>query len=381
MKKLQALPLDPIFVRLNEFRRDKNPRKINLGIGIYADEKGLPYVMPSVQQASRNIDTSNFNYTSMQGDTEFLDLVQKFIFGKISREIAQVQTVGGTHACKLFGNLMKKRGVENYILPTPTWGNYEAILAHKKIIKFPHLTPEGEVNFDEYLSLIKNLENPRKTVLVLQGGQPHNQTGKNLSFEQLREIIPILNKNSIQVLIDAAYLGLGLEISRDLEFVKTAFLEIENVALAVSFSKNACLYRHRCGALFIKASSPKSREILESHLQVDIRTTISNPPAFGAMVMKDIFQNNFPNWLKELSAMRESIDQRRDFLLNSLSGKLDYLRDCRGMFGVLQLSTQQIKELREKYGIYLLDSGRINFAGISETNRDYLVESFKKVLP
>ncbi len=395
MKKLEALPLDPIFVRLNEFRADKNPRKINLGIGIYADDKGRPYVMPSVQKAAKNLDCSNFNYTSMQGDTEFLDLVQGFFLGKHDFEIAQIQTVGGTHAVKLFGNLAKKWGVKKYILPTPTWGNYRALLVHEEIIDFPHLTANGEVNFRRlaghsagYLETLENLDSPEETVLVLQGGQPHNQTGKNLSLAQLQELIPLLNKKGVHVLIDAAYIGLGAEIKftpsgvagRDLEFVRTAFRDLEKVALAVSFSKNACLYRHRCGALFIKTDDQKPREILESHLQVDTRTTISNPPAFGAMVMKDIFANNLDDWLAEVAEMKASIDARREFLINSLDGKLDYLRDCRGMFGVLQVSPAQITELREKYAIYMLDSGRINFAGISNANRDYLVESLRAVL-
>jgi len=186
MKKLQALPLDPIFVNLEKFRADKNPRKINLGIGIYADEQGRPYVMPSVQKAAKNLDCSNFNYTSMQGDTEFLDLVQKFVLGKTSDEVAQIQTVGGTHAVKLFGNLAKKWGLTKTILATPTWGNYRALLATPQFLEFPHLAEDGEVNFAGYLEILENLPDAESTILILQGGQPHNQTGKNLSLSQLR---------------------------------------------------------------------------------------------------------------------------------------------------------------------------------------------------
>jgi len=390
MKDLQALPLDPIFIRLAEFEADKNPRKINLGIGVYADNYGNPYVMPSVVNSAKNLDCSNFNYTGMLGDLEFLKLTQEFVLGEFSQEIAQVQTVGGTHACQIYGEIMQKKGVENYILPVPTWDNYRGLFPAKKFIEFQHLTESGEINMQKYREILSAAS--AEDVFVLQGGQPHNQTGKNISLEQLREIIPILNKNSVQVLVDAAYIGLGLEISRDLEFVRTAFLEINNVALAVSFSKNACLYRHRCGALFLKTDSMKSRDplsgnylgqekiIIESHLQAAIGKSISNAPAFGAMVMKDILKNNSQEWLQELDKMRLALDERRNFLLNSVDGKLDYLQNCRGMFGVLQISTEQITELREKYAIYVLDSGRINFAGISETNREYLAKSLREVL-
>ncbi len=315
----------------------------------------------------------------MLGDFDFLELVQKFVLGEISPTVAQIQTVGGSHALHLYGKIAQKQGLTNCLLPVPTWDNYRGLLAPQTVTEFAHLQKNGEINFAEYEEKIKNLTNPENSFLVLQGGAPHNQTGKNISLAQLRKIIPLINEKKLTVLIDAAYLGLGDEISRDLEFVRTAFQEINQVALTVSFSKNACLYRHRCGVLLLKTDNLKTREILESHLQVAVRTTISNAPAFGAMVMKQIFQRNFEQWQSEVAEMKKSLDQRREFLINNLDGKLDYLQTCRGMFGTVDFSTQQVAEL-EKKSIYVLDSGRINFAGINEDNRDYLVEVLGEIL-
>jgi len=380
MKKLKALPLDPIFIKLSKFRNDKNPHKINLGIGIYADKKGNPYVMPTVQKATKHIDTSNFNYTSMQGDKEFLDLAQNFALGKTNTYIAQVQTAGGTQACKIYGDIAKKLEIDTYIIPKPAWTSYPDLLAHKKLIQFPHLNKDKEVNFKKYISTIKNLKKPQETVLLLQGGQAHNQTGKNLSQNQLEKLIPLINEKEISVLIDAAYLGLGAKLETDLKFIREAFNKIKNSALAISFSKNACMYRHRLGALFIKTKSEKEKKIVESHFQVQIRQSISNPPAFGAMVMTKILKDSQDEWEEELKQMKSVIDSKREFLISAMNPKLDSFKECRGMFAILDINKNQIEELEKKYSIYILDSGRINFAGITDSNKNYLAESLKKVL-
>jgi aspartate/tyrosine/aromatic aminotransferase len=34
------------------FKRDQDPKKINLGVGAYRDENGKPYVLPSVRKVS-----------------------------------------------------------------------------------------------------------------------------------------------------------------------------------------------------------------------------------------------------------------------------------------------------------------------------------------
>jgi hypothetical protein len=36
------------------FKADKDPRKINLGVGAYRDENGKPYILPSVKKV-RNL--------------------------------------------------------------------------------------------------------------------------------------------------------------------------------------------------------------------------------------------------------------------------------------------------------------------------------------
>ena len=50
------------------------------------------------------------------------------------------------------------------------------------------------------------------------------------------------------------------------------------------------------------------------------------------------------------------------------------------MFSFLGLSPEQALRLREEFSVYMLDSSRINVAGVNASNIEYLAESVSKVL-
>lgn len=43
-------PPDPILGVTEAYKRDTNPKKINLGVGAYRDDNGKPFLLPSVKQ-------------------------------------------------------------------------------------------------------------------------------------------------------------------------------------------------------------------------------------------------------------------------------------------------------------------------------------------
>lgn len=45
-------PPDAILGVTEAFKRDTNPKKINLGVGAYRDDNGKPFVLPSVRKVS-----------------------------------------------------------------------------------------------------------------------------------------------------------------------------------------------------------------------------------------------------------------------------------------------------------------------------------------
>ena len=62
------------------------------------------------------------------------------------------------------------------------------------------------------------------------------------------------------------------------------------------------------------------------------------------------------------------------------SQDFSFIEQQSGMFSFLGINKAQVQSLVQDYSIYLVDSSRINIAGISLTNVDYLAESIVAVL-
>jgi aspartate/tyrosine/aromatic aminotransferase len=382
-KSLPCVPEDPTFKLLKQFRDDPRKQKVNLGIGLYFDSAGDPFVFDTVKKAAQELDVSNFNYLPIGGDRRFLDLAAKWFFGDDydKERMAMQATCGGTQACRCFADLAMEV-LHNHVIQiaTPTWVNYWALFGQMEIETFDHCVVDedgclaAKVNFDGYLKAAK--EAPEGSAFLLQGGLAHNPTGVNLSIDQLGNLIDVLEEKKMIMYMDMAYFGLSEGAEKDREYVKYCFDNLERFAVGVSFSKNASLYEHRCGALFIKTVNGPC---VESQLQKSIRETISMPPGFGQEIMTRVLGEHRGDWAQEVEKARLDIEGRRATLVERLPERFKCLADTRGMFGLLPLEKEQILRLRSEFGIYVLDNGRINFAGIQDKDVEYIVESIKAV--
>jgi aspartate/tyrosine/aromatic aminotransferase len=377
-KSLPTLPMDPTFALLDKYKADPREDKINLGIGLYSDREGNPFVFDVVKQALDQLDRNNFNYQPIGGNREFLELAAELFFGRDydKERLAMQSTCGGTQACRCFADLaVRVLHSPKVQLGVPTWVNYYALFQGLEVETFEHLNSEGDINFQAHLEAAKRAD--EGSAFVLQGGLAHNPSGLNLSLEQLAELIDILEEKNMILFMDMAYFGLGEGLERDRKYIQMCFDRLERFAVGVSFSKNASLYEQRTGALFIKTVNISG---VETQLQKSIRETISTPPGFGQELITTLLRDYRKQWLKELDNVRQDIDDRRSSLLDLLSDKCQKLRKTRGMFGLLPLNLEQVVRLREEFGIYLLENGRINFSGIREKDIPYIGESIQKIL-
>ncbi len=377
-KSLESLPKDPTFLLFDQFLSDSREYKVNLGIGLYFDPEGKPVVFESIKKAARELDVDNFNYLPIGGSREFLRLAGQWCFGESFDEerLAMQATCGGTQACRCFADLaMKVLHAQVIQMALPTWVNYYALFKAMKIETFDHCKEDGRVNFDGYLEAARRA--PEGSAFLVQGGLAHNPAGTGLSLEQMNQLIDILEEKKMILFMDAAYLGFGEGIAEDREYIELCFKRLERFAVAVSFSKNASLYEHRCGALFVKTANAAATE---THIQRSIRETISVPPGFGQEVLTNVFRNYLGEWEAEIDSARASIDARRNALLDLLPADFAVLRETKGMFGLLPLSIEQVVRLREEKGIYLLENGRINFAGVREADIPYIADGILSVI-
>jgi|CXWL01.1.fsa_nt_gi aspartate aminotransferase len=357
---LHQIPLDPIFQLLADFNADPNPKKVNLGIGLYADHEGKPFVFPVIKKVFAEIDVHNFNYQPIGGNKDFLELVREFLFSGIDpSKLALHTTCGGTQACSLFRTLLwHADATASIIVGTPTWPNHLMIFKDFMIKKVDHIKGQA-VNFEGYREALLTAE--PGAILLLHGGLTHNPTGKNFSLDQLRQLIPLIRERGVGVFLDVAYLGFGEGIEQDRAYSRLLFEELDEIACGLSFSKNASLYEHRIGVLIIK--SKKKKEV-ESQLQQLTRESISMAPGLGQEAMTYVLRDHADEWVREVDEVRDDMEARKKLLLDQLPEQFQVVRECRGMFGLLPLSKDQVHRLRKEFGVYLTDNARINFAGI-----------------
>jgi aspartate/tyrosine/aromatic aminotransferase len=373
--QLPIFPADPLFSLQDRFLKDSNPNKINLGIGTYVTERGEPYVMPCVRKAAAAYATESFNYLPIGGHSGFLERAGSLLFGGDwdPEAFASQGTCGGTQAVALCRGLAASAGIRTLLLAEPTWVNHRTVFSDFDVLSFSHLDGDGRPDAAAYRAAIEAADKP--CVLLLHGGPAHNPTGLNLSMDDFTSLAPLLRSRPVFVLVDFAYWGLGDGLEEDARGARLLARELDDVAVAVSFSKNATLYGQRVGALFVKSNA---RAAVESNMRRLVRTSVSNPPAFGEAVMFDVLANRYDDWTAELEAMRQSVVLRREMLADRCP-RLSRLRETRGLFGMLGLAAAQIDRLREEFGIYVPDGGRINVAGIRTDAIEYLGRAFEGV--
>jgi aspartate aminotransferase len=88
-------------------------------------------------------------------------------------------------------------------------------------------------------------------------------------------------------------------------------------------------------------------------------------------------------WQAELLAMCRRINELRARLRRQLEattgGDFGFIDREKGMFSFLGLSPAQARRLREEHSVYMLDSSRINVAGVNAGNIDYLARAVAAV--
>ncbi|CAF5221577.1 unnamed protein product, partial [Rotaria magnacalcarata] len=82
-------PPDAILGVTEAFKRDTNPKKINLGVGAYRTDEGKPFVLESVKKAEKLIASENLDkeYAPISGVLDFCQASAKLAFGDNSRVI------------------------------------------------------------------------------------------------------------------------------------------------------------------------------------------------------------------------------------------------------------------------------------------------------
>jgi aspartate aminotransferase len=283
--------------------------------------------------------------------------------------------------------LQKVKPGAKIMVSDPTWANHIPLLgeAGLQISKYPYYDYKSHsIRFD---AMMESLNTAGPGDLVLLHGCCHNPCGADLDQHQWQAIAALAQKNGFTPFIDLAYQGLGDGIVEDTYGVRLLAESLPELVVVSSCSKNFGLYRERTGSLTVISANAASTKAAGSQIASIARSIYSMPPDHGAAVVIEILGDSTLNadWETELTEVRNRINGLRTELVNALAAKgidrdFSFIQREKGMFSFLGLSVEQVHSLINNYSIYLVDSSRINIAGINHSNLDYLADSIKQVL-
>ncbi len=394
LDKLEQLPADPILGLAAVCRADPNPQKVDLTVGIYMDEQGVCPVFDAVQHAQRALvaEETSKAYMPPAGDEAFNQGIQRLVLGSDSPalrdgRVSSVQTPGGCGALRIGAEIINAATTGARVwVSDPTWPVHIPLLGSVglKFETYRYYEPAGHgVDFD---GMVADLKAAAAGDVVLLHGCCHNPCGADLSLQQWGVIADMAERQGFTPFIDIAYQGLGDGLDQDAAGLRLLVSRLPEVIIAASCSKNMGLYRERAGAAIFVCRDGENARALVSQGLVAARRVYSMPPAHGALLAGRILSDEVLGelWRTELVAMCERINGLRNALVQKLNtvGDRDFsfIQREKGMFSFLGLSAEQTRRLREEYSVYMLDSSRINVAGVNASNIDYLAEAVAGVL-
>ena len=392
---LKALQPDPILGVIAAFRQDTSPRKVDLGVGVYKDEAGHTPIMSAVQKADalHRAEETSKTYVGPVGDVVFNAEIQRLILGDDcvparDNRVRTVQTPGGCGALRVAAELINRAKPAAAIwVSDPTWANHVPLLGNAglEIKTYPYYDPASQgLRFDAMCDALGRI-GPGD--LVLLHGCCHNPCGVDLSPAQWDTVTEIALRQGFTPFVDLAYLGLGIGLIEDAYGVRKLAASVPELVIASSCSKNFGLYRERVGAVSVVTPNVAEADIVHGQIQNIGRGIYSMPPNYGATLTGRILADAAlrREWDTELTQMRDRINGLRSALAEKFRarlghGRFDFIPQQRGMFSFLGLSKEQVARLQSEFSIYMVDSSRINVAGISQQNIDYFCDAVCAVL-
>jgi len=389
-------PPDAILGVTEAFKKDSNPKKMNLGVGAYRDDAGQPFVLPSVLKAEQNIMAAKLNkeYAPIGGEAEFCKEAAKLAFGETSSVITEgrnvtLQGISGTGSLRIGAEYISKwwPGNKTIYFPKPSWGN------HTPIFKFAGFNVGGYTYYDpatcglNFAGAMADIAAIPEGSVILLHACAHNPTGVDPTPEQWKEMSTVIKARKLLPFFDMAYQGFASgDVDRDAFALRQFIDDGHDVLLAQSFAKNMGLYGERAGAFTVVCADKEEASRVESQVKIIVRPMYSNPPRHGARIAAEVMTNAEirAQWLVDVKTMADRIitmrTQLKEGLANNGSSRnWQHITDQIGMFCFTGMTPDQVAAITKDFSVYLTKDGRISMAGISSTNVGYLAEAMHAV--
>ncbi|WP_300416811.1 amino acid aminotransferase [uncultured Pseudoalteromonas sp.] len=391
--ELKPLPTDPILGLMAAFKQDTNPKKIDLGVGVYKDEQGNTPVLKAVKKAEafRLENETSKSYIGLAGNLDYCQKMENLLLGEhpalLANRVRTAQAPGGTGALRVAAEFIKRCNKDATVwVTTPTWANHISLFeaAGLTVKEYPYYDYENkDLLFDDMINTLKQVP---KGDVVLFHACCHNPSGMDLNAEQWSTVADLAVEVGFTPLVDIAYQGFGSSLEEDAAGLRKLAAAVDELIICSSCSKNFGLYRERIGACSIIAKDAATADIPNTVLLSVVRSIYSMPPAHGADIVSTILGSTelTQMWHDELDEMRNRINGLRTLIKESLAAKgieqdFSFIDRQNGMFSFLGINKEQIERLQKEYSIYIVGSSRVNVAGISDANIDYFANAVADV--
>jgi aspartate aminotransferase len=392
---LEQLPPDAIIGIMALFRADASEHKVDLSVGVFQDDSNRTPILECVRRAEKEIfeAQSTKTYVGIAGNPGFNAAMQELIFGAGLRALAEerivtVQSPGGSGGLCVAAHLIHRarRGARVHI-SDPSWPNHLPLLklSGLEIEHYPYYDRDAHrIDFEAMVQAVEAI--PEGDVLLLHGCC-HNPCGADLSKQQWQVLAELCERRGIVPFVDLAYQGLSEGIEEDAYGPRIMAEHVPELVVVASCSKNFGLYRERVGSVSVIARDYDARDTVASNLANVARGLYSMPPDHGAAIVDRILHDAELRalWESEVRAIRERLNGLRQLFVEKLEQRgtprdFSFIAGEHGMFSFLGMSREQVVRLREQFHVYMVESSRINIAGINSSNVDYVVDSIAQVL-
>ncbi len=389
---LLAAPADAILGLITEHKNDPRTEKVDLGVGVFRTAEGETPVLEVVKKAEqRLVDTQESKaYIGTAGDPNFNAAMQALTFADSvdANRISTIQAPGGSGSLRVAaGLILRARPDATVWVSDPTWANHIPLLggAGVNLKSYPYYdTSNHSLRIDQMLDALSEMP---AGDLVLLHACCHNPSGVDPTEDEWRAIADLIVERELVPFVDMAYQGFATSLDGDAFVVRHLASLVPEMIVSNSCSKNFGLYRDRVGSLSVLAADEASRDVIHSQVNNVVRTIYSVPPDHGAVVVSTIL--NDPElkaaWRVELAEMRGRLREMRVLLHDALRERapdhdFSHLVRAKGMFCFLGVSEDQVNRLKQEYGVYMVGSSRINTAGITARNVNYLADAIAATL-
>ncbi len=394
-ERLDPMPPDAILGLMELFREDARSQKIDLGVGVYKDDRGETPVLSAVKQAEERLlaQESTKAYVGPAGSPGYNEAIGTLVFGseasaRLASRTTVVQTPGGCGALRVAAEFIVRAKADAVVhVPDPTWANHVPLLgdAGLAIRAYPYFDPATSgLRFD---AMTRHLEALGPGDLVLLHGCCHNPCGADLDRSQWQTVLELAERRGFTPFVDLAYQGFGDGLEEDAYGVRLLAEGLPELIVATSCSKNFGLYRERTGAITLISNDASAAGVGRSQLLNVVRGIYSMPPSHGGAIVETILGDAAlrRSWETELTQMRDRINGLRALLVERFAergdaGRFGFIARQRGMFSFLGITPEQVARLRDEHAIYMVDSSRINVAGASVENAGALCDAVMSVL-